>query len=531
MINGAVVNATTVDLKDDVVVGADLTVGGTTVSFEKTVNDVAAGTHALTVNAGGVTTFGGAVGDAVALASLTTDNGGVGLPGEVTAINGGSVRTTGSQTYNDDVTLGAATVLSSTGNGTITFNKTINNAVSLAVNTGGDEVFNGVIGGTTPLTSLTTDGAGTVGGQAHFNMTAPGGAHPAGVNAEGVAINDTAVFAVDGSTVVNPSVQTGAGGQTYHGSVTLNKDTVLVDVGGDNIAFVGAVDGGNSLTVNTSGSTTFGGAVGSTVALTSLMTDDSAAPTSQRGGVTHLNGGSVRTTGAQTYGDAVTLGANTVLSSTGSGTITFNAVNSDATPRTLTVNTSGRTIFGGPVGFGDDGVFHTGDDRPLAGLTTDSDAVLHVRPDAGNVTEINGGGVLLIPTGVQTYNDNVTFGGLSGAILDGAYLTFAGTVQIPPQYHITGSALLGSGSRIAGSLLALIGYSEIAVPVLNPFVYSADPNVDTSAIEGLCGPGCIWQSSLQVPFAAAEPGHRKKKFKVEEQVKWLADAATAAGQQ
>ena len=47
-------------------------------------------------------------------------------------------------------------------------------------------------------------------------------------------------------------------------------------------------------------------------ALTSLTTD--------AGGTTEINGGSVDTTGNQTYNDAVELGADATLTSTGAGT-------------------------------------------------------------------------------------------------------------------------------------------------------------------------------------------------------------------
>ena len=69
------------------------------------------GAQTLTVNTAGTTTFGGAVGGTTALTSLTTDAAGT------TAINGGAVTTTGAQTYNDDVTLGAGTTLARDGRG------------------------------------------------------------------------------------------------------------------------------------------------------------------------------------------------------------------------------------------------------------------------------------------------------------------------------------------------------------------------------------------------------------------------------
>ena len=50
--------------------------------------------------------------------------------------NGGSVRTSGAQSYGN-VTLGAATTLTSTTNGNITLGGTVNNAQTLTINTGG----------------------------------------------------------------------------------------------------------------------------------------------------------------------------------------------------------------------------------------------------------------------------------------------------------------------------------------------------------------------------------------------------------
>ena len=74
-----------------VILDSDVTLtssGNAALDLNSTVN----GGFGLTLNTGGVTTLGAAVGNATPLASLTTNAGGT------TAINGGSVRTTGSQT-------------------------------------------------------------------------------------------------------------------------------------------------------------------------------------------------------------------------------------------------------------------------------------------------------------------------------------------------------------------------------------------------------------------------------------------------
>jgi len=61
------------------------------------------------------------------------------------------------------------------------------------------------------------------------------------------------------------------------------------------VSFNGTVNGAFSLTVNTAGTTMFGAAVGGTTALASVTTDAA--------GSTALNGGSITTSGAQTYND------------------------------------------------------------------------------------------------------------------------------------------------------------------------------------------------------------------------------------
>ena len=102
-VNGSPVNATTVNYQDDVVLTINVTINATTVTFGKTVNaDLAANNRTLTVNAGGVTSFNGAVGNSQTLLSLATDG-----PGS-THINGGSVATSGNQTYGDPVLLNAS---------------------------------------------------------------------------------------------------------------------------------------------------------------------------------------------------------------------------------------------------------------------------------------------------------------------------------------------------------------------------------------------------------------------------------------
>jgi len=364
--------------------GTDLTVaaGSGDVTFASAVN----GGYRLTVNAGGVTTFGATVGSALTpITSLTTDSGGQTRLGGNVFAQGNTV------TFNDPVVLTANVTV--TDAGAVTFATTVNGAFALTVNTPSVTTFGGAVGGGTALAGLITDAGG--------------------------------------STALNGGAVTTTGGQTYGDSVTLGTNATLVSTGSGAIQFGGTIDGASGLTVNTSGATTFAAPVGTGAALSSVTTD---AP-----GTTALNGGAVTTSGAQTYNNPVTLGANIILTSTGSGNIAFaNSLNGGYG---LTVNTGGTTTFGGAVGGA----------TPLTSLTTDS---------AGS-TAVNGGSINT--SGSQAYSDGVTLG--ANATLTGTTVTFLGTVGGGSNgLTIVGNAVFGdaAGDTITGlTTLAVSGTSAI----------------------------------------------------------------------
>ena len=122
---------------------------------------------------------------------------------------------------------------------------------------------------------------------------------------------------------------------------SLGANTTVAASG--NVTFISTIDGntsGNqSLTVNSSGITTFEAAVGNTTRLSTLTTDAA--------GSTDLNGGIVKTTGNQTYNDAITLTANTSL--TGSN-VNFNGTVNDVTQDADSLLVTGNASFKNPVG-------------------------------------------------------------------------------------------------------------------------------------------------------------------------------------
>ncbi|HNP80992.1 MAG TPA: filamentous hemagglutinin N-terminal domain-containing protein [Nitrospira sp.] len=272
------------------------------VTFGDTV-DSSGSNRTLAVNTNGITTFIGAVGETFALTSLATD-----APGSVRV--GGHVTTTGVQTYNDPLTLLAHSTMTGT---TPTFGSTLTGGgFDLTLNFSGTTVINGAA--FTGINQFVSGNGGTTSLTGAFSTT---------------------------------------GAQTFGDAVTLAGNTTLTSSGNHDITFNSTVNGARALAVNTTGTTTFGGSVGTTTALTSLTTDS--------GGTTALNGGgAVTTSGNQTYNDAVTMNQFTTVTSTG-GAITFaeQATNTlagagltiDAPTLSLTSGKTVATTGNGPIRF------------------------------------------------------------------------------------------------------------------------------------------------------------------------------------
>ena len=109
-------------------------------------------TSNLLINSFGNTTFNGAVGSQYALTTLTTN-------AASTGINGSAITTTGSQKYNNIVTLGNDAVLTDIGDGVITMNNGVNspNANLTLAGDNGSNTFN-LGGNTVALNNLIING-------------------------------------------------------------------------------------------------------------------------------------------------------------------------------------------------------------------------------------------------------------------------------------------------------------------------------------------------------------------------------------
>jgi mucin-19 len=358
-LDGGSIKATAIRFDDNVLLtkNTTLTATGGSVYFSGTVDGDTAGARSLTVNST-TTTFTRPVGTVASLSGLTTDLIGT------TTISGSEVHAV-NQSFSDAVVFTSDSTLTGT---TVALNGTVDGnlaaARSLVVNADGSTTFGGVVGGTASLALLKTDTAGS-------------------------------------SLLKGPEIN--AAVQEFGDDVTLYSDAVLQGaVGGAQasaVTFGGAVNGnvanGRSITVKSSGTTTFQGAVGSVGKLLNLTTD--------AGGGTLIQSASVAAS-TQSYNDPVTLGNTATLTGT---TITFGSsldADSVAGARALTINAGGAATFASTVG----GIV------PLSALTT----------DAAGTTAINGG---VLSATSQTFGDAVILGG--NTILNGSTIAFSGTLN------------------------------------------------------------------------------------------------------
>ncbi|HSC07494.1 MAG TPA: MBG domain-containing protein [Steroidobacteraceae bacterium] len=390
---------------DAVTLTANAMLTGTTPTFSSMVNG---GGFDLTLNFSGTTTISGA--SFTNINSLATGNGG-------TTQLTGAITTAGAQSYGDAVTLTGPTTLASTGDQAIAFGSTVNGARTLAVNTAGATTFSGVVGSATPLTGLTTDAGGTT-----------------SIGAD-ISTNNAAVSFGDAVTLTGAStISTGAGAVTFGATL----------------------DGANALAVDSTGATTFSGAVGGATPIASLTTN--------AGGTTAINGGTVTTTGAQTYNDPTTLGGATTLRTTAGGAISANAaVTATAGTLTLDTGTGAATFTNAANDFGTVAITSGGtvslvdaNALTLAGAAVDT---LQAQTLGGNLT-VSGA---------------ITATGAGDSIVLAAAQDFINTVGAAALDPGPGRWLAYSTSPAGSTENGLVGAAGSALPRLYNRTFAGDP--------------------------------------------------------
>ncbi|MEI8379986.1 MAG: hypothetical protein WCJ09_07655, partial [Planctomycetota bacterium] len=284
-------------------------------------------------------------------------------------INAANVSTTGDQTFHDNVILGNTTTLNGTN---VSFDGNLNALASgsqgLTINASGTTTFGDAAAdavGTTKLQFLTTDSTGT--------------------------------------TRINAANVSTTGDQTFHDNVVLGNTTTLT---GTNVSFDGNVDalasGSQGLTVNASGTTTFGDAAVDSVGTTKLQ-----FLTTDANGTTRINAANVSTTGDQTYHDNVVLeNSTTVVSQNTTFDQLLNSANAGV--QDLTLNSSGNILFTGAVGgntqLGDIVVVTANNVTESAGISATS----FTQMTGSGQTTFNGAVTATTVTGIQVTTNTIT---------------------------------------------------------------------------------------------------------------------------
>jgi filamentous hemagglutinin family protein len=472
-------------------------VGNGNITFNSTIN----GAFALSINTAGDITFAGLVGHTTPVASVTTDDPATLITGGTLILNAAgttaipSITTTGGQTYNTPITLGANTTFTDTGGGDITFNSTVDGTFSMTVNTAGTTTFADDVGQNVQLTSVLIDdpASGIVGG-------------PVVCTFDGVA--------------THPTILTTAG-QTYNSPIVMQNDTAFDDVDGGDITFNNTINGAFPLALNTTGSMTINGVIGGTTPVDSVTTDDPATNINNGTTVFALESSAVNpvviTTGGQTYNNPIVLKADTFLVDNGGGTIQFlNTVNGDGNgPWNLNVNTSASGTAGDIV-FGNSNEGFVGAVDPLKSLTTTATGSITDGQTTFNMSDTNSAAVAT--TEGQTYNNpvlvsddtvlvstgdasgpgfitfNSTLDGSNNLVIDANY-TFSGTGHLANASG--GNVTFGNGGAdFIGSITALtsltieangVGTGSPGTTTFN-IVGNANPSVTTTQNIGIDTP-------------------------------------------
>ncbi len=331
-----------------------------------------------------------------------------------------NINYTGALTIGGNVSLSNTTRIASTNNTAITISGTINGINILSINSGSGAVtFGGIIGGSIPITSLTSSGSGAI------------------------AINTTAISTRD---VAGNNVSF-TGAVILGGNLNITTDRTTND---GTITFSSTINGANTLTLdNGGGAVTFGGIIGGTTPISALTVSGAGTIAINTTGISTRDVASNNVS----FTGPVTLGANlniTTDNTTNDGTISFSStVNSaDATDRALTLASGAADIsVSGAIGATFDlaSIAITSNDISLANIGGGAAGVT----GATSITSTDGGdtGVLTLSGTIYQTNAATYVGGsLGGISITGASAVFTTSAD---NITFTNTATLGDISAVS----------------------------------------------------------------------------------
>jgi len=285
-------------------------------------------------SAGGIQTLGGAV-------SFTAANG-IFINQHTPAGSGFTIDTTGSGSFSAgaNVTFTGAlrvgdplTVTSGTA-GTTTFTSTIEGPSSLAV-TGTGIAFNGNIGVSTPLSSLTLNGSVTLNGNINAFATTLAGAPTFDSTAGSISFSNT--------SLANGLVLNNSGGAPayFYGTFSLGSNLTL-----NNVTLPDAIILANDVTISTTG-ITFGAINGAYNLVLNGVNYDVSGTSTQALVTLNANIGGITPLQSLTF-DNVRMGAGnagaTAITATGAVTFRNNSILSDAWSNNIDISITGGSV-------------------------------------------------------------------------------------------------------------------------------------------------------------------------------------------
>jgi autotransporter-associated beta strand protein len=228
-----------------------------------------------------------------------------------------------------------------------------------------------------------------------------------GIMLSGVITNTVDTFTATNSTSGNISLTNTAAPLTVTSISEASGGTVTIGNTGA-VTFPNALSGGYNLNDTSSGLSTFSAAVGSPTPLASVAITNDVA----------IDGGSVNTTGSQTYNGNVSLGADTTLTHTGAGSLSI----------------SGKTLYLGGFTF-------TDASTTAASTGTIAAQITSTITTSGGLTE-NGLGTLTL-SGANTYTGTIAING--------------GTLQVGAPFAIPAASAI---TVAAGATLDLNNFND-----------------------------------------------------------------------
>jgi len=439
--------------------------------------------YAGTVNLSGATTLSTPSGQVV-FSNTVTGPHNLTVDANLTRIATASINTTGAtQSYNGAVILDSDVILSG---GTAILNGTVNSATGgqyLAANTN-TVTFNAAVGGTTPLASLSTGVSvdALIGGA----ITTSGSQSYGGAVRLGGATTLTTLTATAGDVRFNGNVNSAAGSQS-----------LVIDVGNGNVvSFAGSL--GATTAINTLSITTTGSNVAlPTTTASSLTVSTGDGTVTQTGALTVSGTASFMTSGGAISLNSFTNNFNVVsLSTTNSAAILdtvggFVVAGAQASSLTLDSNSSVTQSAGISVTsltLSGSGNFNLPGANTIGTLSGGGSGSVLVNNDGGpglSVLSLSGNAITLTQGGAGNYIDVQGTISTAGA----ASLTAVGNVDV--------NGFLSAGSATLNTAGTISGLGTISVTSA-PLIISANGGSIAPIVNGVSGPAVATSAFINV---------------------------------